>query len=416
MYDVIWRGQAQLEGEPLFRPLTTDDSIEVPGALRDYWMHRTEGLEEAIDFAAALLSRADIEEESVEIAGEFVRFGEGAVDREATCYVDLGAMCQRPAGTISPSRTWNHCQRYLAAASFWGVDAAAGWSRFETKDQAGAGVVVVDLEQGWRDHEDIPSPDAWFWPQRPGEYTEHGLMVLGVLNASASDPGVTGIVPGAHMAVAQVGLKKATTPFNVLRSVIQRASKGTIILIEDQRSGIRMRHGQLMRGEKLPLEAFRCGRRLAKWAITLGHYVVEAGGNGNNQLDLWLTAPPYDSGAIVVGAACPGTSNRILGVHGTRVDLSAWGAQVVTCADRSNGDLQLGPTDESCYTLSFDGTSAAAAIVAGCVALMASIAVKQNKVIPPLDLRDCLVHTGHMTAPGIGPRPNIRAALANLGL
>ena len=96
---------------------------------------------------------------------------------------------------------------------------------------------------------------------------------------------------------------------------------------------------------------------------------------------------------------------------GSRLDLHAWGASVTTTG---GGGLQGPPAPESeWYTTGFNGTSAAAAIVAGAVASLQGAV--ETAFGFPLDghlTRSVLGATGtpQNAGPNIGPRPDLLAA------
>lgn len=132
-----------------------------------------------------------------------------------------------------------------------------------------------------------------------------------------------------------------------------------------------------------------------------------------------------DSGAIIVGAGQQPSSGvdrqrEEFSSFGSRIDLQGWGSGVVTTG---YGDLYLAsdrPADpDFWYTGGFNGTSSAAAIVAGAVANLQGIALAQSGVpLPPLQIRTLLVLTGSPQsgniAEPIGPRPNLRQAVAQI--
>jgi hypothetical protein len=107
-------------------------------------------------------------------------------------------------------------------------------------------------------------------------------------------------------------------------------------------------------------------------AITrAGVIVVEAGGNGQMNLDSAVYGSRFnrgwrDSGAIIVGASLstarsPNTTTN----SGSRIDVHAWGQNVVTTG---YGDVRVfGPDTNQFYTTTFAGTSSASPIVAGAV-------------------------------------------------
>jgi len=132
-----------------------------------------------------------------------------------------------------------------------------------------------------------------------------------------------------------------------------------------------------------------------------------------------------DSGAILVGAGLSPSSGfdrerRPDSTYGSRVDLQGWGDSVVTTGF---GDLYTNPDDPTnpdfWYTGDFAGTSSAGAIVAGATANLQGIAFAQfGAPLTSLQIRTLLVETGSPqlgnTAEHIGPRPDLRQAIAQL--
>ncbi len=169
-------------------------------------------------------------------------------------------------------------------------------------------------------------------------------------------------------------------------------------------------------------------------ATAAGIIVVEAGGNGNQNLDDPYYGSPFprgraDSGAIIVGAGgapgCsvypqPARSRLELSSYGSRIDVQGWGECVTTSG---YGNLHNGGSEDSWYTHSFSGTSSASPIVAAAAASLSSAyetAIGGN--LSPQDVRRILVTTGapqELSAAGaiagkVGPLPNLRAALARI--
>ena len=132
-----------------------------------------------------------------------------------------------------------------------------------------------------------------------------------------------------------------------------------------------------------------------------------------------------DSGAIIVGAGQQPSSGvdrqrEEFSSFGSRIDLQGWGSGVVTTG---YGDLYMAPDRPAdpglWYTGGFNGTSSAAAIVAGAVANLQSIALAQSGVpLLPLQTRTLLVQTGSSQlgniAEPIGSRPNLLKAAAQI--
>src|SRR6185503_12669319 len=132
-----------------------------------------------------------------------------------------------------------------------------------------------------------------------------------------------------------------------------------------------------------------------------------------------------DPGAILVGAGLPEGGVYGPGPDRTRtsesnyvsaVDLQGWGRYITTTGF---GDLRHEQGENNWYTIDFGATSGATAMVAGAAALIQSI-LKARGLAPltPKDLRQLLVCTGSVQrgdlSEHIGPRPNLRAALALL--
>jgi hypothetical protein len=98
---------------------------------------------------------------------------------------------------------------------------------------------------------------------------------------------------------------------------------------------------------------------------------------------------------------------------GSRVTSNGWGTDVVTAG---YGDLQAGAVTQE-YTDTFSGTSSATPIVVGAAMLLNSIHLSAlGTALDPLLLRNVLRDTGSAVSGTIGTRPNLRAALAALGI
>jgi predicted outer membrane repeat protein len=131
-----------------------------------------------------------------------------------------------------------------------------------------------------------------------------------------------------------------------------------------------------------------------------------------------------DSGAILIGAGEPSTSSydrqrESFSSYGSRVDVQGWGSGVVTTGygDLYGYDEWL--DDQYLYTATFGGTSSASPMVAAAAAIVQAIAIQENGApLSPWQVRDLLVATGSPqlgnAAERIGPRPNLRQAIAEL--
>ena len=172
-----------------------------------------------------------------------------------------------------------------------------------------------------------------------------------------------------------------------------------------------------------------------------GIIVVEAAGNGNNNLDdpVYNTAlagfpadwrNPFnrnlrDSGAVLVGAGAPppGTHGRNWGPdrsrldfsnYGSAVEVQGWGREVTTAG---YGDLQGGTSEDLWYTDTFSGTSSASPIVVGALGCVQGVLRAAGRIpLTPSRARQLLRASGspQQDAPGrprterIGNRPNLR--------
>jgi subtilisin family serine protease len=201
-------------------------------------------------------------------------------------------------------------------------------------------------------------------------------------------------------------------------------SPGDVILIEQQHDL------QYPFGVYVPVEYFEAYWDTIRTVTNAGIIVIEAAGNGNNDLD--ALGPIEDSGAIIVGAGEAPTgdgfsctvgaprSRAPFSNYGSRVDVQGWGECVVTTG---YGDLHLGSGTDSAYTAMFSGTSSASPIVAGAAAILSSvIEANTGNAATPAAIRTLLKSTGtpqDFSAGGpvgnIGPLPNVAVALQQLG-
>ena len=358
------------------------------------------------------------------------------------------------AAPPTPTPDFTPRQGYLDAAP-GGVDARHAWA---VRGGTGAGVRIVDVEGNWNfAHEDLQQHVggliAGILDPSPGAQ-DHGTAVFGVMGADRNDFGVTGIAPGAEKRA--VSLLPHGCPWAV-RTAADHLGPGDLLLIEWQRPGPRYGFQPIPD----PTDAFDAQRGFVavewwpddfaaiRYATARGVIVVEAGGNGAEDLDDALydvnPAPPYgpfpswwrnpyrrdplDSGAVVVGAgappparpgsgAAPDRSRLWFSDHGSLVDAQGWGLGVVTTGF---GNLQNGPDPNRWYVDSFAGTSSASPIVLGALACVQG--ALRARGLPPLDpprARALLRATGSPQQPGpgapvtqrIGTRPDLRELLA----
>ena len=320
---------------------------------------------------------------------------------------------------------YNTGQDYLDAAPE-GIDARWAWTQ---PNGEGAGVGVVDLEQGWfLNHEDYTSkaPSLLFGDNRDGVGTyvgNHGTAVLGEIIADDNTRGVVGIAPSVSSAQVTSHYDAATnTALNVADAILEAQPSmavGDVLLLEVQR------------GSGLPTEVDDADFDAVRLATALGIIVVEAAGNGNNNLDTYTDASGdnilnrgsvdfRDSGAIMIGAANSALPHNRAGfsTFGSRIDCYAWGNNVTTCG---YGDLDNGGNNNNrTYTDTFGGTSSASPIVAGAALILQGMyEANTGTRLSPLQIRALLANPATGTPQGagvagnIGVMPDLRAIIDN---
>lgn len=328
----------------------------------------------------------------------------------------------------SPNYSANQYYKLPAAQS--GIDSE--YARTQAGGN-GAGVRVLDVEYSWNtNHEDLSKlrlAGARInngTPTDPFNDHNHGTAVMGQLIADNNGIGVTGLVDGARAHVTNaMNTERGYDPANAILTAANALSAGDVILIEQQAAGPSGCSGYV------PTEWIASVHAAIVTATNKGIHVVQAGGNGNMNLDnTTCFGSPFpagraDSGAIIVGAGGPrsttwcsdGTAERAkqsFSTYGTRVNVQAWGRCVTTTgyANLYNGGAN------ATYTKTFSGTSSASPIVAAAVVALSGIAKQRGITLTPRQMRDLLRTTGTaQTGSGgnIGPLPNLRAAIAQLG-
>jgi serine protease len=329
-------------------------------------------------------------------------------------------------------------QGYLDPAP-GGIEARFSWT---VPGGNGHGVTIYDIEYNWlHTHDDLSRAGGVILLLEPGDSNsppgfdkcpapcdginrEHGTAVLGAMIADYDTRGITGISWGAKIGLVPANtLNLGYNPANAIILAVANGSAGDVILLEQQFPVCGL-------SDFGPIEALASVFDAIQTAVAQGFVVIEAAGNGGVNLDHTACSVVFDrtlqdSGAIIVGAGQPPSSGADrqregFSSFGSRIDLQGWGSAVVTTG---YGDLYLAsdrPADPGFwYTGGFNGTSSAAAIVAGAAANLQGIALAQSGIpLPPLQTRTLLVQTGSPQlgniAEPIGPRPNVLKAAAHI--
>jgi serine protease len=293
-----------------------------------------------------------------------------------------------------------------------GIDAEFAWN---FPGGTGAGVGLVDVEQGWARHDDLPPASVW---GRNIDFFGHGTAVLGVVAAIDNGVGVVGIAPEIG-SLAGSSQWRGWFTFSTARAIyraMDRMKAGDVLLLEAQTTCLGL-------GDSLfPVEVEPGVQDAIRMAVARGICVVEAAGNGGLSLDgfnhpSWGRSLDRDSGAILVGAATAEAPHFRMddSNFGQRVDCYAWGEGVTT-----TGNGFLGRELDH-FTDNFGGTSAASAIVAGAAVVVQGIA-KANLGGPlsPAALRDLFKDLTINTPSAdpandlIGVMPDLRAIVRKL--
>jgi hypothetical protein len=419
MTPLFGASEERIESDPLAR-------TAMAGPAPHLFYHVDAPDENLDELASRLLDQDAVEAAYVKPAGELPLAKDDMVSLQ-------------PLATDAPPVTPDFTARqgYLDPAP-GGIDARYAWTQ---SGGGGAGVRVIDCEWGWRfTHEDLvqnqggvvagtPSPDT--------NSVNHGTAVLGEISGDRSGFGITGIAPDAVISASAFSVPTAAA----IRAAADRLGPGDIILLEIHRAGPNA--PSPLQGQRgyIAIEWWPDDFAAIRYAVEKGIIVVEAAGNGFENLDgpVYNVRPsgfpsswtnPFNpanpsSGAVVVGAGAPppGTHGNNWGPdrsrldfsnYGQRVDAQGWGREVTTCA---YGDLQGGTLPDLWYTDSFSGTSSASPIVVGALACVQGVLRARGRLpLSPARARELLRTTGspQQDATGrpatqrIGNRPNLR--------
>ncbi len=298
-----------------------------------------------------------------------------------------------------------------------GLGARSVWEQYRGAD--GTGVKIIDIEGAWRfTHTDLQvnqgGPEGGLvggTQNNDPDWAKHGTAVLGVLGGDKNNFGITGICPGAvvqavsNINASRLGWGTATA----IQEAADLLDAGDIILIELQMAGPPSFIKNAAQNGYIPVEWWEDNLAAIRYATLKDVIVVEAGGNGQSDLN----SPTYDdsqglfssswsnpfkrnssdSGAIIVGAGAPPEGTHFIteerdrsrlpfSNHGAMFDAQGWGMHVETCGGGGRIFLGAAEDEDVQYTRAFNGTSSAAAMVAGALGCIQG--ALKGKGLPPL--------------------------------
>ena len=387
--------------------------------------YRVRASDDALDaLAESLRKAASVEAAYVKPRAEPPQFGE---------------LPQATASAPATTPDFSPDQGYLEAAP-GGIDARYAWTFPGGK---GAGINIVDVEGAWNfAHEDLLANQGGAvggTPSTDPSWINHGTAVLGIFSGDDNAIGVTGICPDAN--VSGISIFGPTGSSGAIHAAADRLAAGDIMLIELHRPGPRFNfQSRDDQSGYIAIEWWPDDRDAIRYAVTRGVIVVEAAGNGAENLDDniydvaadgfppgWIN--PFrrtagDSGAVLVGAGAPppGTHGNNFGAdrsrlsfsnYGSALDAQGWGAEVTSTG---MGDLQGGANPNVWYTNAFNGTSSASPIVVGALGSAQGVMKTRGAPLTPASARSILRATGSLQQDGpngpaaqrIGNRPDLR--------
>lgn len=199
---------------------------------------------------------------------------------------------------------------------------------------------IVDIESNWNfSHTDLNAsligPASALVAQ---SNIDHGTAVLGILGGRNDGIGVTGIAYNSTIFTAARTTAAGYDPAAAIVRATAALRPGDVILCEMQTDGPAAGGNDLV-----PIEWESASYNAIQTAVGNGMIVVEAAGNGSQNLDdpIFNTGHSpflanHDSGAIIVGAGgsptgAAGDRSRLgFSSFGSTVDLQGWGENVVT--------------------------------------------------------------------------------------
>ncbi|GAA3635662.1 hypothetical protein GCM10022236_42820 [Microlunatus ginsengisoli] len=339
-------------------------------------------------------------------------------------------------GNINPAQLYLGPSTSNGGAN--GVDAFVGWG---VSGGDGAGIAICDIEYDWHlRHGEFRANLGLRMlgndPLNPfgGPSTrDHGTSVVGIYGSRDNGVGTKGIAFNAAKFCASVFTQNPIPFYNIpgaISAAMATLSPGDIIVLEQHIPGPNHDPAGPSQNGFVPVEWDRSTYDSVRTATSNGFIVVEAAGNGGQNLDANVyrnsdNHRPFrtenGSGAILVGAGDPRTRQRLaFSNFGSRVDVQAWGRNVLTTAyDATKADAWSSDGPNLLYTSRFSGTSSATPIVAGvCASLQGIHLARFGRVATVDEILQLLLETDSAQAGNlsqhIGPLPNLRRSIGLL--
>ncbi|ABE56946.1 peptidase S8 and S53, subtilisin, kexin, sedolisin [Shewanella denitrificans OS217] len=306
-------------------------------------------------------------------------------------------------------------QTYLGQSPL-GIDALYAWTKTGGNGQ---GVKIIDMENGFNsNHEDLPTT---FVRKYDYDDSDHGTAVLSVVGAKRDGKGVTGIAYGAQLGFHGWSPSIA----QAINNAAGYLSAGDVIILEGQINR-NINNGDSCtsqnQNECVPLEWNQATFDVISAVTNRGIIVIEAAGNGNENLDDPIYQNRFnrntrDSGAFLIAATNPSASiaRSYFSNHGTRIDFNGWGNEVAAAGLYGNTLFNGGINQR--YGDGFAGTSSASPIVAGAVAALQGFSKNaKGQTLSVQTIKNILTATGVQEPSGVqvGVRPNLKGAIQYL--
>lgn len=357
-------------------------------------------------------------------------------------------------------------QHYLLGRNL-GINAPYAWRELGAAG-AGKGVRFIDIELGWNlEHEDLLDADGnpvvreLVGVNHPYDgWRAHGTSVLGIVLAQDNGRGNIGIAPYAEAYVMSEVERRTeeyddiTSRYDAILKAVCRLRPGDVLLLEAQYVADCLDDETRPWPAEVDYAVFGALQFAHAWGIV----VIEPAGNGRWDLDAeefvqqvanndsgWCMESPcrrrvtfnpaccgfQDSGAIMVGGGTSCYQHRRWPEtnFGKRIDCYAWAENIHALTTREGPPdvYSSGYTDDDAeehaghgHDHSFNGTSGAAAIIAG-VALAVQSAAKRllGRRLNPEEMRALLRNPAlgvrsSSTGDRIGVMPDLKKILLHL--